>query len=64
MLTQTKETDLFCQYYAQWIKVYKDGAVRDVTMKKYLMTQSWVTVKENWRESAKTVGNFGYRDEE
>ena len=43
MLTQTKETDLFCQYYAQWIKVYKDGAVRDVTMKKYLMTQSWVT---------------------
>lgn len=43
MLTQTKETDLFCQYYAQWIKVYKDGAVRDVTMKKYLMTQAWVT---------------------
>ena len=24
----------------------------------------WVKVKENWRESAKTVGNFGYRDEE
>lgn len=43
MLTHTKETDLFCQYYAQWIKVYKDGAVRDVTMKKYLMTQFWVT---------------------
>lgn len=43
MLTQTKETDLFYQYYAQWIKVYKDGAVRDVTMKKYLMTQEWVT---------------------
>ena len=42
MLTQTKETDLFCQYYAQWIKVYKDGAVRDVTMKKYIMTQAWV----------------------
>lgn len=43
MLTHTKETDLFCQYYAQWIKVYKEGAVRDVTMEKYLMTQSWVT---------------------
>jgi GTP-binding protein Era len=24
----------------------------------------WVKVKENWRESARTVSNFGYRDEE
>ena len=24
----------------------------------------WVKVKENWRESARTVQNFGYRDEE
>ena len=24
----------------------------------------WVKVKENWRESARTVGNFGYREEE
>ena len=23
----------------------------------------WVKVKENWRESARTVGNFGYREE-
>ena len=23
----------------------------------------WVKVKENWRESAKTVGNFGYRED-
>ena len=23
----------------------------------------WVKVKENWRESAMTVGNFGYKDE-
>ena len=28
----------------------------------YLTT--WVKVKENWRESARTVSNFGYRDEE
>lgn len=42
MLSQTKETSFFCQYYAQWINVYKDGAVRDVTMKKYRMTQSWI----------------------
>jgi GTP-binding protein Era len=24
----------------------------------------WVKVKENWRESARTVSNFGYREEE
>ena len=24
----------------------------------------WVKVKENWRESAAAVGNFGYRTEE
>ena len=23
----------------------------------------WVKVKENWRESARTVSNFGYRDD-
>lgn len=42
MLSQTKNTDLFHLYYSQWIKVYKDGAVRDVTMRKYQMTQAWV----------------------
>lgn len=30
-------------------------------MKVYL--NLWVKVKENWRDSAATVGNFGYRDE-
>ena len=29
---------MFCDYYAKWINVYKDGAVRKVTMDKYLMT--------------------------
>ena len=24
----------------------------------------WVKVKENWRESARTVGNFGYREDD
>lgn len=42
MLSETKDTDLFCQYYAQWIRVYKDGAVRKVTMDKYLMTHTWL----------------------
>ena len=42
MLNKIRKTDLFCNYYAQWIKVYKEGAVRDVTMKKYLMTHAWL----------------------
>lgn len=32
----------FCDYYARWIDVYKNGAVRKVTMKKYLMTHQWL----------------------
>ena len=42
MLSAVKSTDLFCEYYAQWISVYKEGAIRKVTMDKYLMTQSWL----------------------
>ena len=40
MLDQTNGTDLFCDYYAQWVRVYKEGAIRKVTLKKYLMTQA------------------------
>ena len=42
MLSTVTSTDLFCEYYAQWISVYKEGAIRKVTMDKYLMTQSWL----------------------
>ena len=35
-------TDLFCEYYSQWIHVYKEGAIRKVTLEKYYMTLSWV----------------------
>lgn len=42
MLSTTKESDLFCTYYAQWIKVYKEGAVRKVTMAKYSMALAWL----------------------
>lgn len=44
MLNIDKEV-LFYDYYAQWIEVYKRGAIREATMAKYLMTQKWV---ENW----------------
>lgn len=42
MLREIKNTDLFCDYYAQWIKVYKEGAIRPVTLKKYQMTLVWL----------------------
>lgn len=34
--------DSFCDYYRQWIAVYKEGAVREITLKKYLLTYSWL----------------------
>lgn len=42
MLTEIKKTDLFCDYYAKWIVVYKQGAIRKVTLDKYLMTHQWL----------------------
>ena len=33
---------LFREYYAHWVSVYKEGAIRPVTLAKYQMTQSWV----------------------
>lgn len=42
MLDETKETALFVDYYAQWVQVYKEGAIREVTLAKYKMTQSWL----------------------
>ena len=36
------ENALFCDYYAQWVQVYKEGAIRDVTMGKYRLTLSWL----------------------
>ena len=42
MLNDMNKTTLFCEYYAQWVEVYKKGAIREATMAKYLMTQKWV----------------------
>lgn len=38
-----KNNALFCDYYKQWISVYKEGAIRDVTLKKYIMSHKWLT---------------------
>jgi integrase len=37
-----RSSKLFVDYYENWIKIYKDGAVRKVTMKKYLLTLKWL----------------------
>lgn len=42
MLRKITKQDLFYEYYAHWIAVYKQGAIRKVTMDKYLMTLKWV----------------------
>lgn len=42
MLDEIKATDLFKDYYAQWVRIYKEGAIRDVTLAKYKMAQSWL----------------------
>lgn len=42
MLGDIKSTDLFCDYYARWISVYKEGAIRKITLDKYFMTQRWL----------------------
>lgn len=42
MAREILRTDAFCDYYRQWITIYKEGAVRKVTLKKYLLTHSWL----------------------
>lgn len=42
MLNKIQKTDLFYEYYSQWIAVYKEGAIRKVTLDKYKLTQSWI----------------------
>ncbi len=42
MFNDTNNLQLFCDYYKQWIEVYKKGAIREATLTKYHMTQKWV----------------------
>ena len=45
MLDDFERNDLFYKYYEQWKKKKKKGAIRDVTLKKYLLALKWL--KEN-----------------
>ncbi|MFQ6929581.1 MAG: hypothetical protein ACLRR3_00005 [Eubacterium sp.] len=43
MNTTTVSSDtLFCDYYKKWITVYKEGAIRPITMNKDKMAHQWL----------------------
>ncbi|GBG94510.1 integrase [Ligilactobacillus salitolerans] len=42
MVDSKKQDELFHAYYQRWITVYKEGAIRPVTMAKYLMAYQWL----------------------
>lgn len=41
-MKKMEKTDLFIDYYMNWVEIYKKGAVRDVTLSKYKMTCKWL----------------------
>ena len=41
-MKQINKNTLLVDYYEQWINVYKEGAIRNVTMKKYRLTLLWL----------------------
>lgn len=42
MIGNTEKQEVFHTYYSQWIRIYKEGAIRKVTMDKYKQTEAWV----------------------
>ena len=42
MVKTIEKTTLLHEYYTHWVHVYKEGAVRNVTMAKYHQTQIWL----------------------
>ena len=42
MLTIEEKSELFYIYYEKWIHIYKEGAIRDVTIRKYEITLLWL----------------------
>ena len=41
MIKQNKK-ELLSSYFERWINVYKEGAIRKVTMDKYKLSLTWV----------------------
>jgi len=42
-MRKTKSLQLFCNYYEEWINLYKVNAIRPITLDKYYMTLKWIT---------------------
>lgn len=42
-MKRLNKNQYFCDYFENWIKLYKEGAVRKVTFKKYELSLSWVS---------------------
>lgn len=42
MVNNISSDSLFTEYYYQWISIYKEGAIRKVTLAKYNMTHNWL----------------------
>lgn len=57
--TIVNEETLFVDYYKYWIETYKKGAIRPITMTKYLMTHKWlVELIPNIKISELTRSNY------
>lgn len=41
-MIKKQQKELFYEYFERWISVYKEGAIRKVTMDKYKLSLSWV----------------------
>lgn len=41
-MIKREQKELFSDYFSNWINVYKEGAIRKVTMDKYKLSLSWV----------------------
>ena len=63
MLDAMDKDTLFYQYYRQWVDIYKNGAIREATMSKYLMTQRCRPCNENLIRTVKlNYNNNAYVD--
>ena len=41
-MIKKQQKELFCSYFERWVKVYKVGAIRTVTLSKYMLSLSWL----------------------
>ena len=41
-MLKKQQRELFFDYFKKWINVYKEGAIRKVTMEKYKLSLSWI----------------------